>query len=88
MTLKDFVHKLIEIQLGMIHIHISSFKHLRDKSSNYDYMTGVQDCIDIMEESLLTGMSITDEEIQQKERGLQAALEAILASRIPGEGEN
>lgn len=85
MTLKDFVRKLIDIQLGMTDIHIKSLSVLRDKSDSTEYQRGVQDCIDILEESMLTGMSITDDEIHKKERGLQVALETIMGSKIEGD---
>lgn len=81
MTLREFVRKLIEIQLGMVKIHISAFEQLRNKAGNGEYQRGVQDCIDILNESLLTGMSITDDEIHKRERDLQAVLEIILANR-------
>ena len=81
MTLKEFVRKLIDIQLGMTDIHIKTLRALREKSNSKEYSRGVQDCIDILEESMLTGMSITDDEIHKKERGLQLAFEKIMASR-------
>jgi hypothetical protein len=81
MTLKDFVRKLIDIQLGMINVHIKVLRDLRDKAESEEYSRGVQDCIDILEESMLTGMSITDDEIHKKEREMEAALETIMANR-------
>jgi hypothetical protein len=80
-TLKDFVRRLIDIQLGMLDIHISAFKQLRDKSNSSEYQQGVQDCIDIIEESVITGMSITDDEICDKERSLQAVLGTMMANK-------
>ena len=84
MTLKEFIHKIIEDQLGMLDIHIKMFSQLRDKADNPEYKQGVQDCINFLNESLMVGMSITDEDIARKERGLQVALETIMANKIEG----
>ena len=81
MTLKDLVRNLINDQIGMMQIHIQMFSKLRDKADSKEYKRGVQDCIDWLEESILTGMSYTNEEIYEKERGLTLALENIMANR-------
>lgn len=81
MTLKEFVHNIIDIQISMKQIDIQKFSMLRDKASSEEYKRGVQDCIDWLEESILTGASYTDEEIFEKERGFKVALENIMANR-------
>lgn len=81
MTLKDLVRNLINDQIGMMEIHVKMFSKLRDKADNNEYKRGVQDCIDWLEESILTGMSYTDDEIYKKERGLSMVLENIMANR-------
>jgi hypothetical protein len=83
--LREHVKEQISIVIGMLDIQVKALKELRDKSTSDKYREGVQDCIDILEEAILTGMSITDSEIDTKHKNMKAALEAKLANKIPGD---
>jgi hypothetical protein len=66
----------------MLDIHIKVFRELKEKSMSDKYKEGVQDCIDILEEAILTGMSITNDEIDTKHKNMKAALETKLSNKI------
>jgi len=82
MSLREHVKDQIGIQLGMLEIQVKTFEELKDKSTSDKYRDGVQDCIDILNESILTGMSITDDEIESKGRTMKSALETTMANKI------
>lgn len=69
----------------MLGIQIKALKILRDKTENEDRALGVQDAIDVLEEAVMTGMSITDQEIDTKHKNMKTALETVMANRIPGD---
>jgi hypothetical protein len=88
MTLKEFVRGMIETQLGMLNMQIAALRGLRDRTENSDKKEGIQDCIDILEEAVITGKSITDEEIYKKVEALDEVLTQIMASKQEGKEDN
>jgi hypothetical protein len=82
MTLRDHVKDQIALLIGFIEIQVKALEELKDKSTSDKYREGVQDCIDILDEAILTGLSITDDEIEQKHRTMKTALEAKMANKI------
>ena len=68
MSMREHVKDQIDIQLGMLEIQVKALRVLKDKTENSFRAAGIQDAIDILEEAILTGLSITNQEIDGKER--------------------
>ena len=83
--MRAHVKEQIAIVIGMLSIQVKALQHLKDKTEDFSRAAGIQDAIDILEEVIMIGMSITDNEIDTKHKNMKAALETRMANRIPND---
>lgn len=74
MNLKDFIQQTVNDTIEFIKVHIRMLEILRDKTENVHRKEGIQDCIDVLENSCDKGLETADFFAEKRERQLNELL--------------
>jgi len=74
-NMKEFIERTLEDTIGFMQVHVRMLERLRDSIESEERALGVQDAIDLINESCDRGSEIADDYIGQRSELLQQKME-------------